>query len=197
MNINLEFLKPYKGIIYFATLTLATHFLWKVAVTGNLRSAEIAILGIDMTAQFETLSQWTANICYSIIKLFPKTETFMAEGTIMYFTDGQMKIRIIWGCTGVKQLYIFTTIILLYSGSFKNKLWYIPLGCIVLWCYNIIRIVAIYFLTKDHAEWFDSLHEGIFRYIFYGLIFLLWLVWEEVFTKKNIQPIKQYNYAST
>ena len=197
MNNLLEFLKPYKGIIYFVTLTLATHFLWKLAVTGNLRGAEISIFGIDMTAQFETLSHWIAGICYFIIKLFPGTDTFTSEGVIMYFTDGEMKIRIIWGCTGVKQLYIFSTIILLYSGPVKDKLWYIPCGCVILWTFNIIRIVAIYFLTRNHAEWFDFLHEGIFRYVFYGIIFLLWVIWEEVYVKKNAQHIKQYSYAST
>ncbi len=194
----LEFIKPYQGIIYFVVLLLGTHLLWKLVVTGNMSGHEIAIFGVDMTAQFTILSYWTTRICYSIIKLFPDTGTFISEGTIMYFTDTKFPISIIWGCTGVKQLYCFATIILLYTGPLKDKLWYIPLGCLILWAYNIIRIVSICFLTRNHPEWFDALHEGWFRYIYYGIIFLLWVIWEEKIARKNIQTVsQQYSYANT
>jgi hypothetical protein len=30
-----------------------------------------------------------------------------------------------------------------------------------------------------HPEWFDLLHEYIFKYLFYGMLFLLWVWWTE------------------
>jgi exosortase/archaeosortase family protein len=66
-----------------------------------------------------------------------------------------------------------------------NKLWYIPLGCIILTLYNIVRIGSTVLLTKGHPERFDSLHDGIFRYVYYGIVFALWVIWEERFAKKN------------
>jgi len=178
-------LSPYWGVIYFFTLLLFTHFLWKLVVDGDLGSQHIAILGKDMTPQFYSLSIFTAKAVHWFVRLFPNTNDFINHGTHLYFESGKFVLNIIWGCTAVKQLYIFIVIMAFYRGPWRKKLWYIPLGCVILWVYNIIRIASISYLTVGHPERFDFLHEGLFRYIYYGLIFLLWVIWEEKFVKKS------------
>jgi len=181
--INILF--PYWGVIYFVVLLLFTHFFWKIVVDGDLQSQQIAIFGQDMTPMFHSLSAFTARMAYYIVRLFPNTNDFFHDDTMLYFQNGNIKIIIIWGCTAIKQLYIFIVIIGCYKGSWLKKLWYIPMGCAILWIYNIIRIAVICYLTYGHPEKFDFYHEGLFRYIFYGLIFLLWVIWEEVFVKRK------------
>ena len=178
-------LHPYLGVIYFIVLLLFTHFLWKIIVDGNLHSQQIAILGKDLTAQFHSLSAFTASAVHWFVRLFPNTNDFVIEDTHLYFHNKDFIINLIWGCTAVKQLFIFIVIMTFYKGSWKKKLWYIPVGCVILWAYNIIRIALICYFTSDHPERFDFLHEGLFRYIYYGLIFLLWVIWEEKFVKNN------------
>ncbi|GBU06672.1 hypothetical protein AwDysgo_00030 [Bacteroidales bacterium] len=178
-------LSPYKGILYFAILLLGSNFLWKICVDGQLHSQQIAIFGVDMTSHFYKLSQLTTKLVFNFVRLFPNTETFCINNTLVYFPDGKIKLNLIWGCTGVKQLYIFTLIILFSPGAMRTKIWYIPLGCIILLFYNIARISAIAFLTRGHPERFDFLHEGLFRYIYYGLIFVLWVIWEEKYSKRK------------
>lgn len=184
---RIDYLKPYQGIIYFLVVLFISHFLWKWAVKGNLHGHEISIFGIDYSGLFYKLSKLINDAVYYFSSWFPGTKTLRKTDTLIYFYDGGQKLRIIWGCTGVKQLYTFIIIMLLYHGSWKEKIWYIPLGCIILWVYNIIRISGILFLTKNHPERFDFLHEGITKYIYYALIFLLWLIWEEKIRKKNIR----------
>ena len=179
----INFLSPYWGVIYFVALLLFTHFLWKFVVDGDLHGQQIAILGKDLTEQFHFLSAFTAKAVHWFVHLFPNTGDFMIEDTRLFFLNENFPIHLIWGCTGVKQLYIFIVIIAFYRGPWKKKLWYIPVGCVVLWIYNIVRIASISYLTIGHHERFDFLHEGLFRYIFYGLIFLLWVIWEEKFVK--------------
>lgn len=176
-------LSLYWGVIYFITLLLFTHFLWEWAVDGDLQSQQIAILGKDLTMQFHSLSTFTAQTVHRFVRLFPDTNDFLINDTYLKFAGGRFTLNIIWGCTAVKQLYIFIVIMAFYRGPWKKKLWYIPLGCVILWVYNIIRIASIAYLVSDHPERFDFLHEGLFRYIFYGLIFLLWMIWEEKFVK--------------
>jgi len=36
-------------------------------------------------------------------------------------------------------------------------------------------------IIYNHREWFDFLHEHLFKYLFYGILFLLWMWWEEKF----------------
>ncbi|MCL2650157.1 MAG: archaeosortase/exosortase family protein [Candidatus Azobacteroides sp.] len=182
---------PYWGILYFLILLFFTHFLWKLVVDGDLHSQQIAIFGKDLTAQFHSLSTFTAKITYWFVRLFPNTNDFFREDTILYFQNGGMKINIIWGCTSVKQLYIFIIIIAFYKGTWGKKLWYIPMGCVILWVYNIIRLSMISWLIYKHPERFDFLHEGLFRYVFYGLIFLLWVIWEEKIVKNTPKSPKE------
>lgn len=176
-------LKPYKGILYFLTALFATHFFWKLVVDGDLNGQQIAIFGTDLTSLFYRLSQWTAYQIYWFSCLFPGTGELYLFDTKLYFWNARITLNIIWGCTGVKQAYVFATTMLFYSGPWKKKLWYIPTGIIILWAYNIARVSSILFLTRHHPERFDSLHEGVFRYVYYGLIFLLWVYWEEKIRK--------------
>ncbi len=174
-----EQLAPYKGVIYFFIALLTAHFLWGVLVDANLHGNEIVICGIDCTPQFYELSKIVTKAVYHFISLFPNTDTLQMDDTLIWFSDGKMNYRIIWGCTGIKQLYIFVAIMTLCPGPWKKKLWYIPLGGIILSAYNIVRISAIMFITKNHPENFEFWHEGITKYIYYGLMFLLWMIWED------------------
>lgn len=180
-------LKPYSGIIYFLTVLFASHFLWKWVVDGDINSQKIAFFGQDCTPWFYQLSQWTAEVIYRFCRWFPGTEELYLFDTRLYFSERNIILNIIWGCTGVKQLYVFLSIMLFYPGPWKKKMWYLPVGAFILWVYNIVRVAAIIFLTRHHPEWFDDLHEGLFRYLYYGLIFFLWVYWEEKIRKPKVR----------
>jgi exosortase/archaeosortase family protein len=142
------------------------------------------VFGKDLTpAWFHTACVWLTKATAWFVYLFPGSDTIVTGN--VYFIGEGTRISIIWGCTGIKQLFIFSGIMICYFGPWKKKLWYIPTGCVILTVYNIIRIGSIVLLTKGHGERFDSLHNGIFRYIYYGIIFLIWLYWEEVIVKKH------------
>ena len=191
MKINTKEIKkhiePYSGILLFLALLFFFHFSWKLAIDGDMDGTRMYVFGKDCTPSwFDTASLWLTKSVHWLVRLFPHTEHFIRGGYLLYFLDGGILIRIIWGCTGIKQMFIFAGIMLLYRGPFLRKLWYIPMGCLILTLYNIVRIALICVLTNQHPERFDSLHNGIFRYIYYGIIFLLWVVWEEFIVKKRI-----------
>ncbi|MDL2322558.1 archaeosortase/exosortase family protein [Bacteroidales bacterium OttesenSCG-928-A17] len=178
-------LEPYSGVLLFLFLLFFFHFSWKIAVDGDMDDVRMYVFGRDCTPSwFDSACLLLAKAVYWVIHFFPGGDDFIRDGDVLYYLDG-MRVRIIWGCTGIKQMFIFSGIILFYRGPFLKKLWYIPLGCLVLTIYNIIRLVFISVLTHHHPERFDSLHDGIFRFIYYGIVFLLWVIWEECFTKKR------------
>lgn len=179
-------LEPYKGIIFFIFLLFLFWSLWKIAIDGDRDSQYMYFFGKELTPDwFFTACRWLTVSVSWFIHLFPNTENLITEDYLLYFPGGGIKIGIIWGCTGIKQMSIFVGIMACYFGPWKKKLWYIPLGCLILTVYNIVRIGAITMLTNGHPEKFDSLHDGIFRYIYYTIIFLLWLCWEEWIAKKH------------
>jgi exosortase/archaeosortase family protein len=88
-------------------------------------------------------------------------------------------VQIIWACTGLKQSYIYFCIIAFYRGPWVKKLWYIPLGLLVVYLFNIFRITFIVAVIRDFPHWFHFLHLYLFKYMFYIVIFGLWVIWEE------------------
>jgi exosortase/archaeosortase family protein len=183
----ISILKPYKEIIFFLFLLFFFHFSWKIAIDGDMDSEYIYLFGKDITPEwFNSACRWLTSAAAWVVRLFPHTEDFVQEPTLMSFTSNNgWKISIIWGCTGIKQMFIFTGIMLFYWGPFLKKLWYIPMGWVILTAYNVVRIATTVLLTKHHPERFESLHDGILRYIYYGIVFMLWVVWNEVIFSKN------------
>ena len=197
-------LTPVKSVIYFLILLFFFHFSWKIFIDGDQAGNQIFFLGKEiylpwLQASFPLkLTQAAA----WFIRLFPDMGDIMINGIRLHYPEGKSATAIVWGCTGVKQTLIFIGIMAFYkcfsltkkednSGyafqflPYWNKLWYIPLGCIILAVYNVIRIGSISMLIRYNPEKFDFYHDGIFRYIYYTIIFVLWVVWEEVYVQKR------------
>ena len=191
LNRFLQLLVPYKGVLFFMFLLCFFHFSWKIAIEGDMDSKYIYFFGKDITPDwFDASCRVLVQTVAWFIRLFPNTQDLLVQSDQLKFsTEGNIWIRIIWGCLGFKQMLIYSGIMLLYWGPLLKKVWYIPMGCCILTIYNVIRIAAIVWLTDGCPEKFESLHNGILRYIYYTIVFLLWLVWEEFIVRKN------YKYA--
>jgi exosortase/archaeosortase family protein len=99
---------------------------------------------------------------------------------------GGTSIHLDRGCLGRNPQGLFIGFILAFPGSFKNKLWYIPLGLMVITLLNIVRIIALFITNNCCAEYMDLNHHYIFKIIVYFFIFLMWYIW--------IQKISKFNY---
>ena len=93
------------------------------------------------------------------------------EGRLMVF-DNQSGIRINGSCSGDKQLLQLALLLLVFPGRWKYKLWFIPLGMILVHATNILRIA----------------HDTALRGMFYVVIFLVWVAFVRINRKgKDIQ----------
>ena len=174
-------LEPVRGVIYFMLILTCCHFFWKFTVIGDESDTVVTFFGIDISAPFIRMTEFvTAGVVRVISWLgIP----FHLHGTSIIFPAGT-GIKIIWGCNGLKQMYIFFCIIAFYYGSWKHKLWYIPAGLVVVHLFNIFRLAVIAIVVKDNPQYFDFLHTYLFKYMFYGLIFLMWVIWDKKFTSR-------------
>ncbi|MDL2241941.1 exosortase/archaeosortase family protein [Bacteroidales bacterium OttesenSCG-928-L03] len=208
------YLEPFHGIITFLILLFLFYFGWKWAISGDMTGDYIYLFDKNITPDwFFTLNDWLTAAAAWFIRLFPGTDSLLVGKNLLTFPDG-MAISIIWGCTGIKHLTIFTGVMALYrwfsvrqfSYSRREKLfriqlyfppynwnkwWYIPLGWVILSAYNIVRIGAISLLTRGNPDNFEFYHDHFFNYIYYGIMFLLWLVWEEVFVQKRMKAVRK------
>lgn len=159
--------------IFVATLLIA-NCLWKFTITGDEADTAVVWLGIDITAPFDFLARHITSEVYWLISLFRDT-CVLDSPTSYHFVSG-VGTRIVWSCTPLKQSFIWLCLLLTTRGGWKNKLWFIPLGLVCVYLFNLIRIVSISLLTEFHPEWFNLLHTYVFKYLFYGMMFLLWVL---------------------
>lgn len=207
-NNLLKQLEPFKNIIWFLCLFLIFEFIWKICVHQGEDERILLVLGKDLTAYTEGINRWTAKTVYWFVHdILGYKDFHLINGITLYF-KGSIPIDIIWGCTGLKQLFMFAFILIFYFGPIKKKLWYIPLSLIILVIINILRLSIIFLIIKNpfpewfiavnewynhrewintrecylmfYKDWFNVFHRDVFTWIYYdGVIFILWLIWEE------------------
>jgi exosortase/archaeosortase family protein len=89
------------------------------------------------------------------------------------------------GCTGLKQTIQALLLFLIYPGLWKHKAWFIPLSVIIIHLTNISRIVLLAIAMNLNFPSISFIHGTILRFLFYGVIFALWYIWEN---KIRTQP---------
>lgn len=171
-------LAPYRGVIGFVIILMVSNFIWKYNVLGDETDTQVTFLGLDISAPFIYMARHVAELCTWLLHIIGSNVTLDASNTLRH--DNKVSVQIIWGCTGLKQAYIFFCIIAFSRGPWTKKLWYIPLGLIVVYAFNIFRITFIIAFIENHHNTFDLLHFYIFKYLFYMIIFAMWVYWEEI-----------------
>lgn len=84
-------------------------------------------------------------------------------------------------CNGLALFALFASFILATPVSVKPKLIFIPLGIIVIFLLNVIRIAALTLNVKYYPESVDFNHHYLFTFIVYGVTFWIWIIWVNKF----------------
>jgi len=64
---------------------------------------------------------------------------------------------------------------------FRQSLWFIPAGWLIMFYTNVFRIIALSLVLMRKPEYRDFSHDWILRPFFYVVIFALWGWWVEWF----------------
>ena len=180
-----EKLEPYRGVILFAVILMLSNVFWKYDVLGDESeriNSTVTFWGLNITAPFTFMALNVANVTKDFLHLFGSSVVLMPNNSLHYPNGNS--VLVIWACTGLKQAYIFFCIIAFYRGPWIKKLWYIPLGLLVVYFFNLLRIATIAACIEFHPNWFNFLHLFFFKYLFYLLIFGMWVYWEEKIVSK-------------
>jgi len=171
-------LREHRDILLFLLVVLAFHLFWKIGREADATDRIIYFYGINFSPFFSMISeQWTALI-YHFVHWF-KGDVIEWLYCNLHYTDNDTGIRIVWGCSGVKESIMTLLVIVTARGRWKLKLAYIPAGVAFILLLNFIRLTSLTFLVHHHMHWFDFVHGVVFRFVMYGGIFLVWLIWIE------------------
>lgn len=182
-----DILRPYGDIIIFMLTLLVSNYFWKYTMLGEASGVgAVTWFGIDLTHVFNAYAAYIADRVYTLISLCRDTLYQVDAYTIRWLTGSGT--RIVWSCTPLKQAFIWICIMLATPGlwhrpfsyrELAKRLAWIVCGLVIIHGFNILRISIITLFMEHHADWFEVLHTYIFKYIFYGIMFLLWVIYVE------------------
>lgn len=182
-------LEPYRDILLFVAAMLLADGFWKLTVHGDEGKDSVVWLCFNLTPFFDALARHTAESVYALLQPF-KPSLVLGSGLTLGY-EGGSATHIAWSCTPVKQTFIFAVIMLAarpYSPrkGALHKLWFIPVGAGLVYVFNILRIAVVTLVIEEHPELFPLFHDHLLKYLFYGFIFLLWVLWTRIFGGKTV-----------
>ena len=101
--------------------------------------------------------------------------------------DGSHGVLIGYPCNGLELFALFTGFVVAFPGSVKSKLWFIPLGILLIHLLNIIRVIALTLLAYKAPEYLDFNHTYTFTILVYSVVFILWMIWALKISKVQVQ----------
>lgn len=105
------------------------------------------------------------------------------EPSMKLIINGKYLARVIEGCNSISVIILFISFIVAFSGSLKTTFFYALSGSVLIYAVNLIRI-AVLSIGLFHYPWRrDILHIVIFPGIIYGMVFFLWIIWVNRFSK--------------
>jgi exosortase/archaeosortase family protein len=166
--------KQVRGVALFLIITLAVHVMWRLWA-HNLNYAPITSFMYDamnaMASIVFTQSVWLINHVLGI-------PTDIREGQVMWLNNG-CGIQITASCSGLKPILQFMILMIIFPGPWKKKLWYIPLGVIIVHFTNLFRVCGMAFTGATIPSHLQFVHDNILKAMFYVVIFGLWWLWVE------------------
>ena len=137
------------------------------------------------------LSENLAVFSNGLLHLFnyASTTEFLDQFVIISFSS----TRGVWigePCNGLKLFALFTIFIIAFPGNWKGKLWFIPLGILIIHIANIIRVAILAIIELKAPEYLNLNHDYTFTILVWSIIFALWYFWVKRFgeiKKANVE----------
>jgi len=166
-------LEALKDVMLFIIITLVIHIAWRIWQTqfnyAPLRSFIYGLMDL-LSAEVYRESAWIISGLIDIVRVDETMYMHFPNKAIMYVNNS---------CSGLKQMIQFALLMLIFPGPWKKKLWFIPLGVLIMHLTNIFRMVGLAVVMNNWPYQWDFFHDYIFRPFFYIVIFMLWVWWVE------------------
>jgi exosortase family protein XrtF len=91
--------------------------------------------------------------------------------------DGAHPVWIGSPCNALTLFMFFALFVIAFPGSTKRKLWFIPLGVLIIHIANVLRVIGLVTINYYAPQYLAFNHTYTFTVLVYGIIFCLWMWW--------------------
>ena len=113
-------------------------------------------------------------IAYFVLTITGFKTTVSYPDRKLWLTNSSDAIVVAFDCLGVNLFFIYMIFIIAYPGKVKHKLWFLPIGVLVIFLLNALRMAALTIVVAKHPDQMDLYHHFIFQAVIYLCIFALW-----------------------
>jgi exosortase/archaeosortase family protein len=102
-------------------------------------------------------------------------------GININFTNGFIAVCDL--CLAFPAMFVYTGSIIIFPGAWQNKIWYIPLGWLIIVIINILRMLLVCYAWIHWSSFYFNLHHTVIGLgIFYGITLALIVLWTRRFS---------------
>lgn len=133
----------------------------------------LAVFGIQSTLTFET--------------------GFYEYGLFCLRSGPYYMVNLGFPCLGLGVMFVFVALIVSWKGNYKIKVAYILFGLLIIFFLNASRMAYLTWISRDGTDFSKSIisvyglgdydHHALFNLFIYVVIFMLFILWIEVFSK--------------
>lgn len=165
-------MEDHKKVIRFLVLVFTLCIAWFV------------LYDVYLSQMDDWLTENIADVCVVLLNL-AGYEAVSNKSVISI--AGQELVYIGPSCNGMILMALFAGFIIAFPGPFISKLFFIPLGIVVINLLNIFRVMALTLNSLYSFRTLDFNHKYTFSFIVYAFIFALWILWVKKFSSlKNL-----------
>jgi exosortase family protein XrtF len=139
-----------------------------------------------VNGKVDTFTGWVAQNVEIVLSCFYQTARVVEVRNeplfIIYFENKDLA-RIVEGCNGISVIILFVSFVVAFSGSLKNTLLFVFGGSLIIYILNIFRIAVLTVLLYSFPAQEHLLHGVLFPLVIYGVVFVLWVIWVNKFSK--------------
>ncbi|MFK7758105.1 MAG: exosortase X [Flavobacteriales bacterium] len=160
--------------VWFLVLLTAWYFLYEVVIKPN------DFYDKHVIATIASQGQWFLEFLGYSTLLFDYSGNGFSDFVQIQGSPG---VIIGAGCDGLVIIALFIIFISLFAGPVRHKLWFIPLGILLIHSLNVLRVAILAIIVLYRPEWLAFNHDYTFVLITYGFVFLLWMIWVNKFSQ--------------
>lgn len=132
-----------------------------------------------MTNLVANQTRWLISQFNSEVSILPHS----GQPSIKLYYNYEYVARIVEGCNAVSVMILFVAFVVAFTGKLRTTVLFLLGGCLLIHLLNIARIAALaaalhHFPAQEHL-----LHDILFPLAIYGVVFLLWMLWVNKFSR--------------
>ena len=169
-----EYIIQFKPFLVFLVKFALSYLILALVYQSYLNQFDEKAFEVD------GFTKLVANHVKKILTIFDNhsyIKTNLQDISVKLYYHDEWVSRIVEGCNGLSVIILFISFVFAFTGKIKQTIVFIFTGSLLIYLFNVIRIVLLCTAIFHFPKYEPILHGVIFPLFIYGIVFILWIIW--------------------